>query len=210
MRTVHKKSPVPIYGIAALWLLWAVFLPLYRLSDFLILGAASVGVYFLLRHFFPGRDVTVEEPVRPTGDEALDALLATGREAAAEYRRLGGEISDPVIREKAETLGELSGRIFAILQENPGLKSQVKRFADYFLPAPLKLLKTYRELEGQGVRGENIRGSMEKIASILDTTIEAYKKEIDALFEGKALDIETDIEVLEQMMKREGLTAGDF
>ena len=210
MRTVHKKSPVPVYGIAALWLLWAVFLPLYKLSHFLILAAASAGVYLLLRRFFPGHDETVEVPPEPTGDEELDALLAKGREAVKDYAALSQAVRDPVIREKTEELGGLTGQIFGILEENRELKSQVKRFADYFLPAPLKLLRSYRQLEEQNVSGENIDSSMGRIAAILDTTIEAYKKEIDALFEGKALDIETDIQVLEQMLKREGLTAGDF
>jgi hypothetical protein len=44
----------------------------------------------------------------------------------------------------------------------------------------------------------------------LDTTVEAYRKQLDALFANQALDIETDITVLENMLKKEGLTDGDF
>lgn len=210
MQTVHKKSLLPLVGIAATWLLWAAFLPMYRTSDFLLLGGVSAAVYFGLSQLFPGKDVQVEEPPESTGDEELDSLLEAGRKAAAEYDALKKELRDPSIRERAARLGELTRKIFEILKENHGLKSQVKRFSDYFLPAPLKLLRTYEELEKQGVRGENIDGTMEKISAILDATIEAYTREIDALFEGQALDIETDIQVLEQMMKREGLTGSDF
>ena len=46
---------------------------------------------------------------------------------------------------------------------------------------------------------------------MLDQAIVAYKKRLDSLFENQALDIETDIEVMNQMLAREGLTGGkDF
>ena len=210
MQTKRKKSLLPLGGIAAVWLLWAAFLPMYRTSDFLLLGGVSAAVYLGLNKLFPGKDVQVEEPPERTGDEELDSLLAAGRQAAADYDLLAEELQDPAIRQRAARLGELCRKIFGALGENHGLKSQVGRFADYFLPAPLKLLRTYEKLEKQGVRGENIDGAMEKISSVLDATIEAYTREIDALFEGQALDIETDIEVLEQMMKRGGLKGSDF
>ncbi len=60
------------------------------------------------------------------------------------------------------------------------------------------------------IEGENISGTMERIDKILDTTILAYQKQLDALFKNQALDIETDIVVLEGMLKREGLSGKDF
>ncbi len=210
MKTVHKKSPIPIYGIAALWLLWAVALPLYKTSDFLLLAGASCAVYAVLSKFFPGETVTVEEPPAPTGDEELDKLLEEGRQAAAQYNALLNDIDDPVIKGKTAELADLTGRIFADLREHPAGKAQVKRFAAYFVPAPIKLLEQYAKLENRGVQGENVSAAMERIEGILDTTIEAYRKQLDAMFEGRALDIETDIEVLEAMLKREGLSGSDF
>ena len=44
----------------------------------------------------------------------------------------------------------------------------------------------------------------------MDTTVSAYEKQLDALFANKALDIETDITVLESMMKNQGLSESDF
>ena len=52
---------------------------------------------------------------------------------------------------------------------------------------------------------------MKSINEMLDQAIEAYKKRLDSLFENQALDIETDIEVMNQMLAREGLSGGkDF
>ena len=44
---------------------------------------------------------------------------------------------------------------------------------------------------------------------MLDVAIDAYKKRLDSLFENQALDIETDIDVMNQMLAREGLAGGD-
>ena len=57
---------------------------------------------------------------------------------------------------------------------------------------------------------ENVSGTLKRIEDILDTTVAAYQKQYDALFANEAMDIETDITVLESMLKREGLTGKDF
>ena len=45
---------------------------------------------------------------------------------------------------------------------------------------------------------------------MLSTAAEAFKKQLDALFADEALDIETDITVMESLLKREGLRGNDF
>ena len=42
----------------------------------------------------------------------------------------------------------------------------------------------------------------------MDTIVAAFEKQLDSLFGTDALDISTDITVLETMMAREGLTGG--
>ena len=52
---------------------------------------------------------------------------------------------------------------------------------------------------------------MKNITEMLDTAIEAYKNLLDSLFANQALDIETDIDVMNKMLAREGLAGGkDF
>jgi hypothetical protein len=46
---------------------------------------------------------------------------------------------------------------------------------------------------------------MERIDTALDTIHDSYYKFFDSLFENQALDIETDIRVLESMLRTEGL-----
>lgn len=212
MREIRKKSPVPVYGLAAVWLLWCLFLPLYRLSDFLILIVCAVGAYAVLSILFPGTTEYVREEEKPasTGNAEIDALLAEGEKALREMERLKGSIRDAEVSGKIGELISVTGKIFAALKDDPADLKQVKRFADYYLPTTLKLLNAYDRLGSVGETGENIAGSMRRISEILDTTLEGYRKQLDALFANQALDIETDIVVLESMLKREGLAGKDF
>ncbi len=56
-----------------------------------------------------------------------------------------------------------------------------------------------------GVAGANIDGTMGRIDAMMDTVVEAFDRQLDALFADEALDISTDITVLEQMLAQEGL-----
>ena len=86
----------------------------------------------------------------------------------------------------------------------------IKRFSSYFLPTTIKLLNAYDRMSDINVDGENISATKKRITDILDTTVAAYEKQYDALFANQALDIETDIIVLENMLKKEGLSGRDF
>ena len=57
----------------------------------------------------------------------------------------------------------------------------------------------------QGIEGENISGTITRIEDMLDTIVVSYKKQLDALFADEALDIETDIKVMDGLLQREGL-----
>ena len=67
----------------------------------------------------------------------------------------------------------------------------------------------YDELSRQGVSGQNITGTMEKVEGMMATIVLAFEKQLNSLFGDQAMDISTDITVLDNMMAREGLTGGD-
>lgn len=80
---------------------------------------------------------------------------------------------------------------------------------DYYLPTTLKLLNAYDRMGAQGVNGENIDNTMQRVESMMSTIVAAFEKQLDMLFGSEAMDISTDITVLENMMKREGLSEDD-
>ena len=79
-------------------------------------------------------------------------------------------------------------------------------FMNYYLPTTLKLLDSYRRIEQVGVAGQNMRDTKDNIEKILDMLVVGFEGQMDQLFKTESLDITSDIEVLEQMMNKDGLT----
>ena len=105
-----------------------------------------------------------------------------------------------------DELEQLCVQIFKTVAEKPAKATQIRKFMDYYLPTALKLLKTYAELDAQGVEGENIRESKQRIEQVMDTLVTAFEAQLDRLFEDDALDVSTDIDVMENMLRADGLT----
>ena len=115
-------------------------------------------------------------------------------------------IADPGISADIVRLEQVSAKIFEEVKAHPEKLPQIRRFLDYYLPTTLKLLNAYDRMSGTGVSGENIDTTLAKVEGMMRTITAAFEKQLDSLYGAEALDISTDITVLENMMAREGLT----
>ena len=206
MKKIVHKPAAPIYAAAVVWILYALLFPLYRVGHFALCAAASAAVYLIARLFC--RDVVeeVEEKPEPTGNAELDKMISDGNLAIAEMKRLNESIKDEKISRQIDRLEEISGKIFDCVKASPEKLPQIRKLMNYYLPPTLKLLNAYDRMGSQGVSGENISGTMERVENMMGTIVTAFERQLDGLFGDQALDISTDITVLENMMAREGLS----
>ena len=213
MIEIKKKSVIPVYGLMVVWVLYCVLFPLNTVWSFVFLVSAGVLSYVILHAIFPDKKVSIdatEEPQR-TGDKKIDTLIADGEKSITDMRGFSNAIFDEAVRQKANEIISITDKIFKKLLVEPAVYTQVKRFADFFLPTTVKLLDSYVRFSQSGVKGDNITSTLERIDTALDTTLISYRKFFDSLFENQALDIETDISVLDTMLKKEGLMdSGSF
>lgn len=217
MATVKKRSVASYYLVAALWLCWAVFGSLCRGSDYLLAAAVSVAVWLLGKVIWPDACFTTPDPETETkkepekkarastGDPRVDALLTERDKAVGEMRRLNDAIKDPTISAQIDRLEQTTTRIIDRVVEKPAKLPQIQRFMNYYLPTTLKLLNAYDRMDSAGVSGENIDGTKARIEDMMETICAAFSKQLDALYGDEALDISTDITVMEQMLAREGI-----
>ena len=183
--------------------------PLHKLGHILTVGIGSAVVFFVMNALCPPITVEVEEKPReekPTGNEALDKMLKEGNLALAEMQRLDDNIQDEKISADIQKLKEICGKIFEQVKNDPSKLPQIRKFMNYYLPTTLKLLNSYDRMGAQGISGDNIDTTMDKVEGMMDTIVKAFEKQLDSLFGAEAMDISTDITVLETMMAREGLT----
>lgn len=205
-KEIRKKSVVPVYAIAVVWLLYALFFPLYKLWHFILIAAVAVVIYIVFSKLFPGRIVTVEQPKNEeTGNPEVDAVVREGKRAMQEMGRLYSSIEDTEVKKRIVEIMDISDKIVKTAISDPKDIPNIKRFLNYYLPTTIKLLNAYDRMSVQGIEGENISGTKTRIEDMLDTVVVSYKKQLDALFADEALDIETDIKVMDGLLQREGL-----
>ena len=219
------KDAAPVWAFLIVWLLFSLLgVPVYKLSGLIPTAAAGVlagvATHFIqkARRKKKGLD---EEPVETAPEEAAEKepkaeenspyspevqkIIRDGRIAMKEMGRLYSSIQNPEIRGKINEIMSVSDRIVRDAIDDPRDVPQIRKFLDYYLPTTIKLLNAYDRMSAQEYAGENISGSMERIEDMLDTSIKAYKKQLDALFANQAADIQVDIDTMNGMLAREGL-----
>jgi len=218
--TAEQRKPVaPFYAVAALWLLGGLFLPLYTNTARLLLAAASVLVFFLVNKLCLGAGALAgsggteakpkaEAKPKPetTGNPELDKALKDGRLALSEMKRLDDSIADPGVSAAIVRLSQVSEKIFKAVEEDPAKLPKIRQFLDYYLPTTLKLLNAYDRASGAGVSGENIDGMKARVEDTMGTIVKAFERQLDSLYGADALDVSSDITVLQTLLAREGLT----
>lgn len=146
------------------------------------------------------------KPVKKSYGPEIDPIVEEGNKALSEMGRLYQSIKDPEIRVKINEIMRVTDKIVQDAIADPSDIPKIRKFMNYYLPTTIKLLNAYDRMGQQGIEGENIDKSMKNITEMLDAAIAAYKKQLDSLFANQALDIETDIAVMNAMLDREGLS----
>lgn len=202
------KSAIPIYGAAAVWLLLGLICPrmLLKLWFIFLTAALSAGTYFGLSKRFKGREVEVREAAN-SGDRSIDALIEEGRRKLDSLAAANAAIPDAEISKNLDDMVAAGEEIFRVLERDTSQAQAVRRFMNYYLPTADKLVANYRLMMETANKGENIASAMQAIENSLSMIASAFQKQLDNLYKDRALDVETDIQVMETMLSGDGLTA---
>ena len=210
MAKLVKKSVIPLYLIALVWVVWALFLPLLTWWQVLLCAALSAAAFLVGKRFCKDKVVDIPDPPERTGNQALDQFLQEGRDALSQLRALETSIQQPPLKVQIGQLITLCEKILAQVRENPQKLPLTRQFMRYYLPTTLKLLNTYDKMDDIGTQGGKVEHTLETIQSVMQTIVSAFEKQLDSLFGEESLDISTDIQVLQTLLKREGWTEEDF
>ncbi|MCQ2405729.1 MAG: 5-bromo-4-chloroindolyl phosphate hydrolysis family protein [Oscillospiraceae bacterium] len=222
----RKKPIAPYVAFGVTWVLYALFFSgsVHNILHFipcLLLSLTAFGIFRAKSGVStaPSGAIPDEQPIAATEkpSEILDAELASlpprvreivkeGRTAQAELGRLYASIPELSVKRKVRDIMEITDKIVQDAKEDPDDVRQIGKFFDYYLPTTIKLLNAYDRMGAQGIAGETIDGTMKSIEEMLDTALDSYRKLLDSLFENQALDIETDIQVMNTLLKREGFS----
>ena len=205
--TKRIKSVVPIYVMAAAFLLYCLILPMFQIFHIVIALIVAIVCYLVAGLIFRGKIVEMPREVtfEKSGNASADAMITQGRDYLRRLDELSKTISDAAIVSQIANLRAISIQIFEFIQKNPGHARKITTFMDYYYPTAIKFLENYAKFAAKSVKGENISAAMSQISDSLAKIEEAFAHQLDSLYSDKALDITTDIAVLENIMKSEGV-----
>lgn len=211
--TQKKKDKKPlraaiIAAAAALVLGSLIFRPT-RWQHYLIFAAALalIGrvVYIMAQGVDTSKKAPTQKPIQKTGNEKADAMVDKGLELLRDIREEDERIPDPELTKKIARLEDVTNRIVRAVADQPEKAPQVRRFLNYYLPTTLKLLQGYRRMDERQVEGRNAAETKQQVQEAMDMILKAFDRQLDAIYESDMLDVSTDIDVLETLLRQDGL-----
>ena len=207
-----KAYVIAFLAMGAVVVLYSLIFKLYRWQHYLIAAgiALLIGriVFIMAQGLDTSKEAPVQQPIPKTGDNAVDSLVEKGQEMLAEIRKENDLIPDAQLTAQMNQLDKVANQIFHTVAEHPEKAPQIRRFLDYYLPTTLKMLTGYRKMDERQVNGENANEARAQIREAMDTVLKAFDKQLDALYQDELLDISTDIDVMETMLRQDGLIDG--
>ena len=149
----------------------------------------------------PEEPAQPKKPAKEESRQEQDAILL-------EIKAVNDAVDNEKLSAQIDRIGVITAKILEYQRQHPEKSPQLHSFLSYYLPTTLKILRAYSQLEDQEVSGENITSAMERIEGMMDKVVEGFEKQLDQLFQGDALDITADVEVLERMLAKDGLSSG--
>ena len=123
-----------------------------------------------------------------------------------EIRQVNDQVANEKLSAQIDRIGVITAKILEYQKSRPEKAPQLHSFLSYYLPTTLKILRAYGQLESQQIAGENITAAMARVEGMMDKVVEGFEKQLDQLFQGGTMDITADVDVLDQMLARDGLT----
>lgn len=143
-------------------------------------------------------------------DPQVQEVLDRGNAFIAQIRRCNDAIPGEEISGKISRMEVIVQRIFERAEAHPEIVPDLKKLMDYYLPMTVKLLNAYADMDAQPVQGETIQASKREIEATLDTLNLAFEKLLDSVFRDTAMDVSSDISVLNTLLAQEGLTEDEL
>ena len=202
-RTIEKKvrSGMPMLITAGAVIILGLIFPLYKIWGILLTAALGVGIFFIARLIFPDKVEEIEvKPEYKTGIAELDEALSEADDHIVTLRKLNDRIPNERITASINRMVTAGDSILAELTKNPGKARSMRRFLTYYLPTAVKLMEGYAMQQDAAYAGENLHEIRTRIENNCETIAKSFESSLDSLYANEAIDISSDIAVLDSMV----------
>ena len=142
--------------------------------------------------------------------EETSSTLKEGRDFMTKVRTALNSVRDEEVKGQIHRIESIVSQIFSHIEKHPEQAGNLRRFNEYYLPATLKLLKVFSELEVHNIEGSNIASTKEEIKNSLELIHKGFETLFNNLFAGISIDVSSDIAVLNTLLASDGLAGESF
>ena len=204
IQEIRKKPVLPLRLAALGCLLGAAILPVYTLWGLVADAVLTAAIYLVAARLCPVRILKKELPY-DTGEKAVDQMLSGISANLDALHALNDAIPDAQLSAEMDRMEKAGRGILQAVEANPEKADQISRFARYYLPEVVKIMAAYARMEQGGIRGDNAEQIQSEVRTNAATMATAFENQLDALYSAEAMDISTDIQVLDTILKSQNL-----
>lgn len=199
-----KKSPFPYYITGLVWVIYALFFDMYKLSDYMIIIGISIIAFMVSKKIYKDE---VEEIVVdiPSGNEQLDQLRQTKKQLVIELESYLNKIESIEIKALIKEIIESLEKIVDYVEEHDMSINKVTKIFEYYIPMLLKGLSSYDQYEEIKQTNQSIEKLLEQIKQSLIMVNNALKEKYLQLNQNQIFDVSSDLAALETLLHQDGL-----
>lgn len=133
----------------------------------------------------------------------LNEIMELGEQYIKKLNDFKVLIKDKAIAKKVEKLVNIVTMVFREIDVNPSHAQTLGVFLNYYLPTTEKLLDTYVSITEDKSSEQHLIATKKEIEEALNTIIISYDGVLAKLYEQYEMDISSEIDALEIVMKKE-------
>ena len=139
-----------------------------------------------------------------SNDEESLVVLETKRNIS-KIKEYSKEINDAELNPALEEMISILDNMVLYSKANKEGEKKLQKINEYHLPTAIKMLKYYIDFCNLPVKNTNIENTSLEIEDAIIKLNEALKKMLLEMNENKLIDINSDIDVLKNMLEKDGL-----
>ena len=139
-----------------------------------------------------------------SNDEESLVVLETKRNIS-KIKEYSKEINDAELNPALEEMTSILDNMVAYSKANKEGEKKLQKINEYHLPTAIKMLKYYIDFCNLPVKNTNIENTSLEIEDAIIKLNEALKKMLLEMNENKLIDINSDIDVLKNILEKDGL-----
>ena len=141
-----------------------------------------------------------------TGDKLADSMIIAGTNLLERMEKAEGTLTEDELLSLSSTVTEKSRQIIKEISTVPAKAPRIRKFINYYLPVASRILDNYSEMKTRGVTPQELEKAAASSVSGLGMIVQVCEKQLDRLHDENMMDIDTDIDVLQTMLVRDGYT----